>query len=150
MDRPSAQSMLRLGTADGSSAVEGLPVRDKSLKEGIMLYRVASLCLMALALFLFLGAQVPAAQDKEANTHEGTVVNVTATKLVMKGKDDNKEHTHTLAADAKVTCDGKACKLDELRAGQRIRVTTKAGDQSIAVRIEALDKERTFSKGAGG
>ena len=44
-----------------------------------MLYRVASLCLMALALFLFLGAQVPAAQDKEANTHEGTVVPINTT-----------------------------------------------------------------------
>jgi hypothetical protein len=109
-----------------------------------MLYRVSSLCLMALALALFLGAQLPAAQD--ANTHEGTIVSVTATKLVMKGKDDNKEHSHTLAPDAKVTCDGKACKLDDLRAGQRIRVTTKAGDQATAIRVEALDKERTFSK----
>ena len=48
----------------------------------------------------------------------------------------------TLAADAKVTdTDCKACKLDDLKKGQRIRVTTKEGDTKIATRVEALKNE---------
>jgi hypothetical protein len=117
-----------------------------------MLYRVLSLSLMTLALGLFVSAAVTA-QEKAGgalkNTHEGTVVKVTAEKITMKGKGDTaKEHTHTLAANAKVTCDGKACKLEDLRPGQRVRVTTKADDRTTAIRVDALDKERTFKGGA--
>jgi hypothetical protein len=115
-------------------------------KEENMLYRAVSLSLLALALALFLGVSAPADVPTKANTHEGTIVSTTATKLVMKAKDSDKEHSHTLAPGAKVTCDGKICKLEDLRAGQKVRVITKAGDQTIAIRVEALDKEKTFSK----
>ena len=81
------------------------------------------------------GTTVLAAEDKvvqQGDTHEGTVVSVTADKLVMKGKakdgEEVKEHTHILADNAKVMCDGKECKLAELKKGQKIRVTTKKGD----------------------
>jgi hypothetical protein len=114
-----------------------------------MLYRALSLSLLALAVALFLGNAVPA-QENAKNTHEGTVVSATAEKLVMKDKASGKEMTHTLAPDAKVTCDGKACKLADLKEGLRVRVTTKADNERILIRVEALDKERTFSKGAGG
>jgi hypothetical protein len=107
-----------------------------------MLYRALSLSLVAVALALFFCAQVPA--QTAANTHEGTVVKATAKELVMKTK-AGKEHTHTLAPGAKITCDGKACRLDDLKAGQKVRVTTKAGDATIATRVEALDKQRAFS-----
>jgi hypothetical protein len=81
------------------------------------------------------------------------VVSVTADKLVMKGKArdgvEAKEHTHTLAAKAKVTCDGKVCKLEDLKPGQRVRVTTRAGDRTIAIRVEALDRNERFQKREG-
>jgi hypothetical protein len=114
-----------------------------------MLYRVLSVSLTVLALTAF-----AAAQQQQANTHEGTVVSTTANKLVMKTKAEPgqpaREHAHTLAPGAKVTCDGKACKLDDLKAGEKVRVTTKAGDATVAIRVEALDKQRTFSPAGGG
>jgi len=100
------------------------------------------------------------AQVGDQKTHEGTVVSVTANKLVMREKEvagKAKEHTHTLAPNAKVSCDGKACLLSDLKPGQKIRVTTKKDDPAIATRIEALDKQKSFEnsgfgggKGAGG
>jgi hypothetical protein len=91
------------------------------------------------------GAQAPQQQGK---THEGTVVSVSKDKIVMKGA-DKKEHTHTLAKDAKITCDGKACILSDLKPGQRIRVTTAPGNLETATRIEALDKMRDFGPAGG-
>jgi hypothetical protein len=84
--------------------------------------------------------------------HEGTIVSVTKTKIVMKGKGlDAKEHSHTLAPNAKVSCDGKACVLSDLKPGQRVRVFTPRDNPEMATRIEALDKLRSFDdlKGAG-
>ena len=114
-----------------------------------MLYRAVSVGLGTLALALFLCAQVPAQQADAKNTHEGTVVSVTGNKLVMKAKISGKEHEHMLAPGARVTCDGKACKLGDLREGLKVRVTTQPNNPRIATRVEALDKERTFSRGAG-
>jgi hypothetical protein len=118
------------------------------VEDNTMLYRAVSVCLVGLALAVFVQAQ-QAAQATKANTHDGTVVSASATKLVMKAKDTGKEMTHTLAPGAKITCDGKACKLIDLRAGQQVRVTTEATNPTVATRIEALDKQRTFSTGAG-
>ena len=117
-----------------------------------MSYRILPLFLIALALAVFVGAPALAQQEKgdKANTHEGTVVSVTATKITMKGKGaDAKEHSHTLAPDARVMCDGKACKLSDLKPGQKVRVTTKAGDQTVATKIEALDKNKDFGASGG-
>jgi hypothetical protein len=104
------------------------------------------LFLVAVTLVLFAGMPLMAQDKDKGATHEGTVVSVSANKIVMKGKDDATEHTHTLAADAKITCDDRACKLDELKPGQKVRVTTKKGDKTIATKIEALDKNKEFSK----
>jgi hypothetical protein len=58
----------------------------------------------------------------------------------MKDK-DGKEHSHTLAADAKcIGEDGKECKISELKKDQKIRVTTKEGDNKVATKVEALKK----------
>jgi hypothetical protein len=101
-----------------------------------MQYRVLPLLLLAFALAVLSAPLV--AGDK--NTHEGTFVKATSAKdFVM--EDKGKEHSHTLAADAKVLdVEGKACKLDDFRKGQKIRVTTKEGDAKTATRVEALKK----------
>jgi len=84
-------------------------------------------------------------------THEGTVISVKDNKLVMRDKDKKRgEHTHKLAANAKVTCDGKTCVLSDLKTGMKVRVTTKKDDPGVATRVEALDKEKTFLKSGGG
>lgn len=90
-------------------------------------------------------------KDKVAGTNEkrmdGTVVSVSADKLMMTDK-EGKEHSHALAANVKVTCDGKVCKAADLKSGMRIRVTTENADPHAATRIEALDNNRDFEKGA--
>lgn len=125
-----------------------------------MVYGRLTVSLAALSLFVIArtlaGETRNADDDKKAvraNTHEGTVVSVTADKLVMKGKardgEEARKHTHTLAENAKVTCDGKACNLEELKPGQKIRVTTRGDDKTVATRVEALDKNEDFEKEGG-
>jgi len=77
-----------------------------------------------------------------ANTHEGKVVSVTGNKLVSMCSKGH-EHSHTVAADAKVTCGGEVCKTSDLKAGTDIRVTTKKDDKNVAIGIEATDKTAT-------
>ncbi len=51
-----------------------------------------------------------------------------------------------MAKDAKITCDGKDCKLDDLKKGQTVTVTIeKQGDDTVATKIEAktaTDKDK--------
>ena len=111
-----------------------------------MNYRMISLSAMALALFV-VSAPAFAAKEAAEAIHDGNVVSITSSKLVMtnKGHKDGKEHTHTLASDAKVTLDGKACKAADLKAGTKIRVTTTTMEAKVATHIEAIDKHETFA-----
>src|SRR5262249_2590760 len=106
---------------------------------GRSMNRVCSLLLLAVALVVFAGAPLAAAdekKDKDKNTHTGTFVSAKGKEFTMKDK-EGKEHTHTLAADAKCyDADGKPCKLSHFKAGERIRVTTKEGDKTVAVKVE--------------
>jgi CTP-dependent riboflavin kinase len=92
------------------------------------------------------------ALDKDAafasRSHDGKVVSITGDKLVMTNVEGKEEHTCTLTADAKVTCDGKVCKAADLKPGMRIRVTTENAEPHAATQIEALDNNRDFEKGA--
>ncbi|MCA9120447.1 MAG: hypothetical protein H6822_09535 [Planctomycetaceae bacterium] len=103
---------------------------------------------MALALLVAIApafAEDNAKDAKEAQeaTHVGKVVSITGNKLVMTSK-EGKEHSHALTAAAKVTCDGKACKAEDLKAGTKIRVTTQANDANLVTRIEAIDMNKSF------
>ncbi len=71
-----------------------------------------SLGTVALAMFVVITPAIA------ANTHDGKVVSITGNKLVMKNT-DGKEHSHTLTADAKVTCDGTVCKCKTSRPARR-------------------------------
>jgi ribosome maturation factor RimP len=112
-------------------------------KERIMKNRLVTVCVAALVLVLFVGARA-LADDK--NQMEGKIVRIEGNKLVITDKDGKKELTHTIAATAKVFCDGKECKLTDLKKDQTVRVTTKEGDPTQAVRVEALDKNKDFDK----
>ena len=118
-----------------------------------MMYRALPLSLVALALALFVGASALADDTKAAERgkwHDGTVIRVTADKLVMvdtsKNGVEEKEQTFRLADNARVTLDGKNCKLEDLKAKQKIRVTNQKGDDSMIVKVEALDKNEKFEK----
>ena len=104
-----------------------------------MSYRMFSMA--ALAATMFVSSPAWAARE---NTHDGKFVSVTGNQLVMTTR-NGKEHSHTLAADAKVTCDGTACKATDLKAGTKIRVTTKADDKNVATHVEAIDNDVNFA-----
>ena len=63
------------------------------------------------------------------------VVSIAGDKLTSTC-DKGHEHKHTVAKDAKVTCDGKASKLSDLKAGTPIRMTTCKDD---AKKVTAID-----------
>jgi hypothetical protein len=91
------------------------------------------------------------AKDKVAGSSEksvdGVVVSASGDKLTMTDK-EGKEHSQSLAANVKITCDGKTCAIADLKQGMRIRVTTENAEPHNANRIEALDNNRAFEKGA--
>ena len=80
-----------------------------------------------------------------SHDHEGMVVSVKGNKLDMTDDDGKHEHTHALADDAKVTCDGKVCQAADLKKGMRIRVTTEKKAPHSATHVEALDKNADFA-----
>jgi hypothetical protein len=114
------------------------------------MYRILSLCLIALALVIFAGAPALAQGQGQAtgNTHEGTIVSATANQIVMKDK-AGKEMTHQLAPNARVLVDGKESKVADLKPGLKVRITTKKGDEKTALKVEALDKNKTFGSNSG-
>lgn len=104
-----------------------------------MSYRMFSMA--ALAVTMFVSSPAWAAK---ANTHDGKFVSVSGDQLVMTTK-NGKERSHTLTADAKVTCDGIVCMATDLKAGTKIRVTTKNDDNKVATHVEAIDKDANFA-----
>jgi hypothetical protein len=102
-----------------------------------MLYRTLSLSL-AVALALFVVTSASARPDKEGTTHTGKFVSAKGTnQFVMIDKDGKTEHTHTLASNAAITCDGKNCKLSDLKAGTALRVTVEEKDgKKIVTKVE--------------
>lgn len=82
--------------------------------------------------------------DFASKSQDGTLVSISGNKLVMTCEQD-KQHSRTLAANARVTLDGEACKASDLKSGTRIRVTNEGDDKSPLSRIEAIDKNRNFA-----
>lgn len=74
--------------------------------------------------------------EAPAKTHEGKVVGVTGDKLTTTCS-EGKQHCHTMAKDAKVTCDGHASKAADLKAGTHVRVTTHKDDKTVATAVES-------------
>jgi hypothetical protein len=116
-------------------------------KEDSMKIRIVSLVLGALALVVFASAPVAgqaqkakdASQAEKGKTHKGTFISAKGQTFKMEDK-SGKEHQHTLSIKAKVVCDGKECKLADLKRGQEIMVTTLASDPMVATRVEAKTK----------
>jgi Cu/Ag efflux protein CusF len=97
---------------------------------------------LAAVAVLALGFSPAFADETKPGTHEGKVVKAEAGKLTMTDKDGKNEHTHVIPADAKVTCDGKECKVEELKPGSPVKVTAeKKDDKVVVVRVEAKKAE---------
>ena len=82
---------------------------------------------------------------EEADTHEGLVVSAGAGKLSMTGI-DGKEHSYEIGDMVKITVNGRMGKLDELKTGVRIRVTTdKAGHAFNVATVDATKRPLELS-----
>jgi hypothetical protein len=72
-------------------------------------------------------------------SHDGKVVSVTEGKdkadgkLVMTDNEGKNEHSHMIASTVKITLNGKAAKLTELKKGDSIKVTQDDAKKVTAV-----------------
>ncbi len=100
----------------------------------------------ALAVVAFVGSTARAdkaasAPDKAASTVAGTVSTISANDLKITVTDkDGKDHELTVAKDAKIQCDGKECKLDDLKKGTMVTVTLNPNHKDVASEIDAKTK----------
>ena len=96
------------------------------------------LSILLLALGWLALAPSPYAVAEEADTHEGLVVSAGAGKLAMTGV-DGKEHAYDIGDMVKITVNGHMGKLDDLKSGTRVRVTTdKAGHALNVATVDAV------------
>ena len=81
-----------------------------------------SLVLVALALAAFVLVPIAnAAKADKADAQEGTVVKAGDGKITITDSSD-KEHTFTVAKDAKIECNDKACTLDDIKKGAKVKL----------------------------
>jgi hypothetical protein len=71
-------------------------------------------------------------------TPEGTLNKAGDGLIIVTGK-DGKERTVSVAPDAIITLNGAPCKLENLQAGTRVKLTPKRGEnrRPIITQIEA-------------
>jgi hypothetical protein len=110
-----------------------------------MLQRSLPVFLAVLALVCFV-CLPGLADDKNAKVHEGKVVKAGDGKLTMTDKDGKNQHIHQVLATTKITCDGKECKLEDLKPGYNVKVTTTGDAAQTVTKIEATSKAGGASK----
>jgi len=77
-----------------------------------------------------------AAPTYAASTHTGKVVEAGAGKITMTTPDGKNQHTHEVPADAAVTCGGKKCALEDIKAESSVTITMdKKGDQTVVTAV---------------
>ncbi len=105
-----------------------------------MMKRVVSLA-AALAVVVFVSAALAKADAKAAapGTVVGTV-SVAANGQITVTDKDGKDHPLAVAKDAKISIDGNAAKLEDLKKGTAVTVTLNANDQTMAQQIDAKTK----------
>lgn len=97
--------------------------------------KMLMLSTMALVLTLFIGQNAYA--DK---VHEGHVVKAGDGKLTVHSKGSDKPHSHEVPKTAVITLDGKPAKLDDLKEGFHVKVTTD--DKQVITKIDAHSKSK--------
>jgi hypothetical protein len=107
-----------------------------------MLHRFVPGVVAILALAAFV-TQATLAQNKDkTKTHSGTVVKVGDNQLTMTETTGKTQHTHKVAPKATITCDGKDCKLADLKAGYSVTVTFEDNADKTATKIDARSKAK--------
>lgn len=102
-----------------------------------MMSRISFLRVVAVALVAMAGLSLRAEDDKP---QEATVVKAGDGKITLTFKGNDKQHTHEVAKDAKITLDDKEVKLDELKEGFAAHVTINA--KFVVTKIDAHSKKK--------
>ena len=97
--------------------------------------RISFLRVVAVALVAMAGLSLRAADDK---AQEATVVKAGDGKITLTFKGNDKQHTHDVAKDAKITLDDKEAKLDKLKEGFPVKVTMD--DKFVVTKLDAKSK----------
>lgn len=97
-----------------------------------------SFCLMLLGTALGL----PGPLGSTDEIHEGKVLSVTATEIIVLDNKAAENDKFTVNAQTKITRDGKPAKLTDVRAGDRVKVVaTQLEANLVAKSIEARSPE---------
>jgi len=96
--------------------------------------RLILLGLGALGLLLMVGQPV-----LSAAVHEGIVVSAKDDKLTMTDMNGKNEHSHNVSRYTLITLDGEKAKLDDLKKGYTVKVTTSIDEKDV-IKIEAKAK----------
>jgi hypothetical protein len=104
-----------------------------TVKEAPMAHRMLSVFLVTLALTMgALGCQSGPAM------HKGKVVGVGAGTLTMTDTAGANQHTHEVASNAVITCGGNPCRLNDMKAGDMVTVTTEnLNGKTLATKTDA-------------
>ncbi len=99
--------------------------------------------LIALAMFLATVWMASGTSATEPHIHKGTVVSAGDGRLIMKDS-AGRQHTHLVTKETKITINGRAGRLDELKPTTLIRVTTEGSDKVLAIATVDDDKQRPW------
>lgn len=110
-----------------------------------MQYKQPKFYWVILPFLLFTNTIVSAAEGTSfTRLHKGTVLSISADKLVTEGLfGKKKNHTYDVAPTATISCEGRPCKLTDIKIGEHVLVTTeKSPDGKAAViKVEAKRTE---------
>ena len=97
------------------------------------------LCLLAGLGVAWMAASGSAQPPEKSFVQKGVVIGVVKGELEMTGVTANRIlYTFSVDKDASITCDGKNCKLEDLKRGMEAEVTaTRQQGKSVATKIVA-------------
>lgn len=75
-------------------------------------------------------------KNSQSKTQDCKVVRVDGDNLTT-ACGEGTERSYTVAKDAKITCNGQSSKIEDLKAGTRIRVTPCKDDENLARAVES-------------
>jgi hypothetical protein len=79
-------------------------------------------------------------RDKSLTTYYGRITAIAGNRLVTKSLVSG-ERRYTIAADVKVTRDGRPCRFEDLKLDNDVRVYVRRDDDRMALAIAGFGRE---------